>query len=87
MFPIEIEDADGDFIFFGEISVTDGDVMCGKGIRVWLKGDTKALLIGWFRNNVFSGYGRNIFERNLQHYEGMFFNYKYHGEGVINYGN
>ena len=65
---------------------TDPDVMCGKGIRIWIKGNSKAVLIGWWRNNVFSGIGRNIFESNLQHYEGDFFKFKYHGKGTIKYG-
>ena len=85
-FAIEIEDPDGEFFYYGEVLCTDNDVFCGKGVRVWIKGGSMAILIGWFRNNVFTGLGRNIFETNLQYYDGEFFKFKYHGKGSINYG-
>ena len=85
-FAIELEDPDGEYVYYGEILNTDNEIMCGKGIRVWIKGEAKAILIGWFRNNIFSGLGRNIFENNLQHYDGEFFKFKYHGKGTIKYG-
>jgi hypothetical protein len=85
-FAIELEDPAGEYVYYGEILNTDNEIMCGKGIRVWIKGEAKAILIGWFRNNIFSGLGRNIFENNLQHYDGEFFKFKYHGKGTIKYG-
>lgn len=85
-FAIEHEDADNDYIYYGEVLNRDNDVYCGKGVRAWITGQNKALLIGWFRNNIFTGYGLNIFESNLQYYEGDFFKFKYHGRGKICYG-
>jgi hypothetical protein len=85
MMAIENNDDDGHYLYFGEISTYDGHSMCGKGIRVWSEGDTPAILVGWFRNGQFTGKGRNIFENSLVYYEGDFFNYEHHGNGVITY--
>ena len=47
--------------------------------------DNRAILMGWFRNGTFTGFGRNIFEDSLTYYEGEFFNYKQHGQGTFKY--
>ncbi len=83
MMAIENNDEDEDFLYFGEISTYDGQTMSGKGIRAWIKGDSPAILIGWFKNGAFTGYGRNIFEKSTVYYEGEFYNYKQHGKGAI----
>jgi len=83
MMAIENNDEDNDFLYFGELSIYDGQTMCGKGIRAWIKGDSKALLLGWFKNGSFTGRGRNIFENSSVLYEGDFYNYKQHGNGMI----
>jgi hypothetical protein len=86
LFAVEIQDPDGEFLYYGEVLNTDNDVFCGKGVRVTIKGDSKEILIGWFRNNIFTGIGRRILETNLQFYDGEFYKFKYHGNGSINYG-
>ena len=83
MMAVEKNDKDGDYMYYGEISKYDGTSQCGKGIRVWLEGDSPAILIGWFRNGVFTGHGRNIFEKSLLYYEGDFYNFKFHGQGTF----
>ena len=83
MMAVEKNDKDEDYIYLGEIAKYDNKTQCGKGIRVWITGDSPAILIGWFRNGSFTGHGRNIFENSLTYYEGEFFNYKFHGQGTL----
>ena len=85
MMAVEKNDKDGDYLYLGEISKYDGTSQCGKGIRVWITGNSPAILIGWFRNGSFTGHGRNIFENSLVYYEGDFYNYKFHGQGTIKF--
>jgi hypothetical protein len=56
---------------------------CGKGIKVIFSGDKLCIVIGWFRNGIFSGQGRSILEKNLLHYEGDFINFRPHGKGIL----
>lgn len=85
MMALENHDNDGDYIYMGEVSKYDNTVKCGKGIRVVTGSENRAILMGWFRNGVFTGHGRNIFEESLTYYEGEFFNYKQNGEGTLKF--
>ena len=76
MMAVENHHSEGKYIYLGEVSKYDNSSMCGKGIRVVTEPDNRAILMGWFRNNTFTGHGRNIFEDSLTYYEGEFFNFR-----------